>query len=306
MGVLHTHTHTRTDTPSRTRPPRGLHKTLHAWACSTTVADHTFPVAIPHPTGTATVPVDDALASPLSTPSHTHASHLDTTPVLLQLRASVAAGAPPMSEAQMDDHSIRALRAAAAAAASGDARPGGSGDVGGVGAVPTRLAPRRLVYVKPDDPLLLVVQQLVGNKCSMAPMLTCDPGSRDEVGGTARRCCSGPSCGAQDGCMVCGGQRGKGEGDGACNSQLTYGVKSRVDANHCAASRRPSDPLQTVRVGLPVKMTMTSAFPWVQTPSSMFDWDFSAFDPYVTWLKRGVAENVCRGRGEGQRRTPRA
>jgi 5'-AMP-activated protein kinase, regulatory gamma subunit len=81
----------------------------------------------------------------------------DFIQILKRLRSSVSSGANPMSESEMDQHTIRGLREEAAA----DGR-----------------APKPLVYVKPDDHLGTVVEKLFHSRCSMAPVLSCDPGAR--------------------------------------------------------------------------------------------------------------------------------
>ena len=47
--------------------------------------------------------------------------------------------------------------------------------------------PKPLVYTLPDDDLCKVVARLAANKCSMAPILTCDPDSETEVRRRRRR-----------------------------------------------------------------------------------------------------------------------
>lgn len=82
-----------------------------------------------------------------------------------RLRQNVSAGVMnPLSEAEMDAHTIRSLREEAA----GDGRP-----------------PRPLMYVKPDDKLSDVAATLADQKCSMTPILTSDPNGL-EVGLTIR------------------------------------------------------------------------------------------------------------------------
>eukprot|EP00877_Chromochloris_zofingiensis_P006377 jgi/Chrzof1/1993/Cz10g29010.t1 len=75
--------------------------------------------------------------------------------ILRRLRVAVSSGSNPMSEQEMDAHTIRGLREEA----SLDGRE-----------------PKQLVYVKPDDNLAKVVRTLSDHKCSMAPILSCDPG----------------------------------------------------------------------------------------------------------------------------------
>ncbi len=55
--------------------------------------------------------------------------------------------------------------------------------------------PKPLVYVRPDDDLGQVVRTLSNNKCSLAPILTCDPGGPEvrRAGlGPPRRACTQP------------------------------------------------------------------------------------------------------------------
>ena len=66
---------------------------------------------------------------------------------------SVSSGANPMSEAEMDAHTIRNMREQSAA----DGQP-----------------PKELVCLNPADPLKAVIRQLFKNRCSMAPVLTWD------------------------------------------------------------------------------------------------------------------------------------
>ncbi|GFH06810.1 uncharacterized protein HaLaN_01509 [Haematococcus lacustris] len=79
----------------------------------------------------------------------------DFIAILTRLRSSVSASGNPMSEAEMDAHTIRGLREEAAV----DGREA-----------------KELVYVKPDDDLAKVVGTLSSAKCSMAPILSHDPG----------------------------------------------------------------------------------------------------------------------------------
>lgn len=74
--------------------------------------------------------------------------------ILKRLRHSVTASGNPMSEAEMDAHTIRGLREQV---------------------VLEGREPKPLVYVRPDDDLARVVQTLSANRCSLAPILTCDP-----------------------------------------------------------------------------------------------------------------------------------
>lgn len=84
----------------------------------------------------------------------------DFISVLTRLRRSVSSGASPLSEDEMDVHTIRALREQAAMDGH---------------------EPKPLVYAKPEDHLGKVVATLSANKCSMAPILSGDP-SGPEVG----------------------------------------------------------------------------------------------------------------------------
>ncbi len=65
-----------------------------------------------------------------------------------------------LSETEMDAHSIRAFRDQASSEGYG---------------------PKHLIYAKPNDHLGKVVAILAANKCSMVPILSCDP-SGPEVG----------------------------------------------------------------------------------------------------------------------------
>jgi hypothetical protein len=76
----------------------------------------------------------------------------------------------------MDAHTIRGMREEAALQGRG---------------------PKSLVHVQPDDDLGKVVRRLFENKCSMAPILSCDPGGL-EVSGAGQGswlpgCCAGCS-----------------------------------------------------------------------------------------------------------------
>lgn len=126
--------------------------------------------------------------------------------ILKRLRHSVSAGGNPMSEVEMDAHTIRWVGRA------GDGRGGEGRESGwawGWGSLcasdrPTKQPtdqpttsingrglreevalegrePKQLVYVRPDDDLGKVVGTLFSNKCSMAPVLSAEPGGR-EVG----------------------------------------------------------------------------------------------------------------------------
>ena len=66
---------------------------------------------------------------------------------------SVSSGANPMSEAEMDAHTIRGMREQSAT----DGRP-----------------PKHLVSLGPMNNMQQVINQLFRNRCSMAPVLTCD------------------------------------------------------------------------------------------------------------------------------------
>eukprot|EP00195_Chlamydomonas_chlamydogama_P004942 CAMPEP_0202902206 /NCGR_PEP_ID=MMETSP1392-20130828/16719_1 /ASSEMBLY_ACC=CAM_ASM_000868 /TAXON_ID=225041 /ORGANISM="Chlamydomonas chlamydogama, Strain SAG 11-48b" /LENGTH=541 /DNA_ID=CAMNT_0049588939 /DNA_START=491 /DNA_END=2115 /DNA_ORIENTATION=+ len=74
--------------------------------------------------------------------------------ILKRLRNSVTSGGNPMSEAEMDAHTIRGLREEAGLEGR---------------------EPKPLVFVKPDDDLGKVASTLSHNKCSMAPILSADP-----------------------------------------------------------------------------------------------------------------------------------
>eukprot|EP00197_Chlamydomonas_leiostraca_P002761 CAMPEP_0202856964 /NCGR_PEP_ID=MMETSP1391-20130828/74_1 /ASSEMBLY_ACC=CAM_ASM_000867 /TAXON_ID=1034604 /ORGANISM="Chlamydomonas leiostraca, Strain SAG 11-49" /LENGTH=551 /DNA_ID=CAMNT_0049535697 /DNA_START=328 /DNA_END=1983 /DNA_ORIENTATION=+ len=78
--------------------------------------------------------------------------------ILKRLRHSVSAGGNPMSEAEMDAHTIRGLREEVTM----EGRD-----------------PKPLVYVRPDDDLAKVVGTLFQNKCSMAPIMSTDPGGSE-------------------------------------------------------------------------------------------------------------------------------
>lgn len=67
------------------------------------------------------------------------------------LQCSFANGDRPMSEAEMDSLTIQDMREQS----TSDGRP-----------------PKALVYVRPDDKLQAVIQQLFDNRCSMAPVVT--------------------------------------------------------------------------------------------------------------------------------------
>ncbi|KAG2491725.1 hypothetical protein HYH03_009888 [Edaphochlamys debaryana] len=103
-----------------------------------------------HEQGTASAPLWDC--GERAIPGVISASDFIT--ILRRLRHSVSSGANPMSEAEMDAHTIRGLREDAAA----EGRP-----------------PKRLVYVLADEDLAVVVARLAAHKCSMAPVLSGDP-----------------------------------------------------------------------------------------------------------------------------------
>ncbi|GIL65126.1 hypothetical protein Vafri_18936 [Volvox africanus] len=107
-----------------------------------------------HEQGTASAPLWDAVDRCI--PGVISAS--DFISILRRLRHSVSSGANPMSEAEMDAHTIRGLREEAAAEGR---------------------EPKRLVYVLPDEDLAKVVSRLAANKCSMAPVLSGDPGGQE-------------------------------------------------------------------------------------------------------------------------------
>lgn len=74
----------------------------------------------------------------------------DFIATLQRLRSMVSTSSNPMSEAEMDQHTIRGLREEMQA----EGRP-----------------PKGLVYVSPGDSLSLVVRKMYQNHCSMAPVL---------------------------------------------------------------------------------------------------------------------------------------
>ncbi|KAL3162612.1 hypothetical protein ABBQ38_008659 [Trebouxia sp. C0009 RCD-2024] len=78
--------------------------------------------------------------------------------ILRRLRSSVNSGAHPRTEEEMDQHTIRGLREEAA----NDGRPF-----------------RRLVYVKPEEHLDVLVERLVANEVSSAPCLTTEPDGQE-------------------------------------------------------------------------------------------------------------------------------
>ena len=73
------------------------------------------------------------------------------TAACMPVARSVTSGGNPMSEAEMDVHTIRGLREEAAA----EGRP-----------------LKALVGVRPEDCLSLAIQRLFCNRCSMAPVLS--------------------------------------------------------------------------------------------------------------------------------------
>lgn len=74
--------------------------------------------------------------------------------VIRLMRCSFSSGNTPLSEAEMDSLTIQDMREQSTA----DGRP-----------------PKQLVYVRPDDSMQEVIQQLFDNRCSMAPVVTSDP-----------------------------------------------------------------------------------------------------------------------------------
>jgi len=82
----------------------------------------------------------------------------DFIAILKRLRTSVNASGNPMSEAEMDAHTIRGLREEVSAESR---------------------EPKPLVYVRPDDTLSKVVSTLQRDKCSLAPILSVDPGGQE-------------------------------------------------------------------------------------------------------------------------------
>ncbi|KAG2427741.1 hypothetical protein HXX76_012066 [Chlamydomonas incerta] len=108
-----------------------------------------------HEQGTASAPLWDS--STRSIPGVISASDFIT--ILRRLRHSVSAGANPLSEAEMDAHTIRGLREEAATEGR---------------------EPKGLVYVMADEDLAKVVARLAQYKCSMAPVLSSDPGGPEQ------------------------------------------------------------------------------------------------------------------------------
>ncbi|KAF6259745.1 hypothetical protein COO60DRAFT_1511823 [Scenedesmus sp. NREL 46B-D3] len=74
---------------------------------------------------------------------------------LRRLRNAVSSGSNPLSEAEMDAHTIRAMREECQL----EGRP-----------------PKPLVFVRPADSLARVVRTLFSHRCSMAPILSGEPG----------------------------------------------------------------------------------------------------------------------------------
>ena len=72
----------------------------------------------------------------------------------LLLSCSVSDGADPLSEAEMDVHTIRHMRDAAAA----EGHP-----------------PKALVHLSPEDTLAVALRRLLDSQTSMAPVLSPDP-----------------------------------------------------------------------------------------------------------------------------------
>mmetsp|Transcript_1261 Transcript_1261/g.3771 ORF Transcript_1261/g.3771 Transcript_1261/m.3771 type:complete len:585 (+) Transcript_1261:304-2058(+) len=108
-----------------------------------------------HEQGIASAPLWDAETA--TVPGMISAS--DFIQVLQSLRTS-ATSSGPLSEAEMDRHSLKGLRAAAGA----EGRP-----------------PKPLVFVRPGDPLAVLVQRLFAHRCSMAPIVSGDPAGGGEV-----------------------------------------------------------------------------------------------------------------------------
>ncbi|GAX76328.1 hypothetical protein CEUSTIGMA_g3774.t1 [Chlamydomonas eustigma] len=107
-----------------------------------------------HEQGIASAPLWDAVSNDFIGVI----SASDFISVLTRLRNSVYSGANPMSEAEMDAHTIRGLREHAALEGR---------------------EPKHLAYAKPQDDLAKVAAALSEQKCSMSPILTCDPGTRE-------------------------------------------------------------------------------------------------------------------------------
>uniref|UniRef100_A0A7S3QNI8 CBS domain-containing protein n=1 Tax=Dunaliella tertiolecta TaxID=3047 RepID=A0A7S3QNI8_DUNTE len=108
-----------------------------------------------HEQGIASAPVWDSSVSSINSVI----SASDFINILTQLRNSIRhAGASPLSDAEMDAHTIRGLREEVALSGR---------------------ETRALVYVKPDDDMAKVVHTLTHHKCSMAPILSADPGGSE-------------------------------------------------------------------------------------------------------------------------------
>lgn len=108
-----------------------------------------------HEQGIASAPLWDSETATI--PGMISAS--DFIQVLQSLRHS-ATSTGPLSEAQMDCHSLKGLRATA----TEEGR-----------------TPKPLVFVRPRDPLAVLVQRLFSHRCSMAPVLSGDPSGGGEV-----------------------------------------------------------------------------------------------------------------------------
>jgi len=159
-----------------------------------------------HEHGVATAPVwcprSRRLVGMLSASDLIHA--------LRDLRDAARAGGSPLSEAQMDAHTIRALRAgaaaavAAAAAASSDADAslskgstpegkgggGGGGEKTGSAAAAPPAPPRPLVSVAPDDSLAAVAATLASAGVSVAPIVA--PPVAVDLAAATRAAAEGP------------------------------------------------------------------------------------------------------------------
>eukprot|EP01024_Parvocaulis_polyphysoides_P006961 TRINITY_DN12068_c0_g1_i1.p1 TRINITY_DN12068_c0_g1~~TRINITY_DN12068_c0_g1_i1.p1 ORF type:complete len:580 (+),score=58.64 TRINITY_DN12068_c0_g1_i1:205-1944(+) len=106
-----------------------------------------------HEQGVASVPLWDGRKGRIAgmiSPS-------DFINALMRLRTTMTQS--PLSEAEMDSHTIRMMREEA----EKDGKPS-----------------RDLVYVKPEDSLQHVIQMMFDHKCHMAPVLSCDP-KKDQV-----------------------------------------------------------------------------------------------------------------------------
>eukprot|EP01025_Chloroclados_australasicus_P065857 TRINITY_DN8987_c0_g2_i1.p1 TRINITY_DN8987_c0_g2~~TRINITY_DN8987_c0_g2_i1.p1 ORF type:complete len:555 (-),score=65.30 TRINITY_DN8987_c0_g2_i1:432-2096(-) len=101
-----------------------------------------------HEQGVASVPLWDGRMGRIAgmiSPS-------DFINALMRLKSTMTQS--PLSEAEMDSHTIRMMREEA----ERDGKP-----------------QRELVYVKPEDSLAHVIQVMFKHKCHMAPVLSCDP-----------------------------------------------------------------------------------------------------------------------------------